>query len=87
MKKYIKTFITETATVTTKFDKCVFGRIAAMARQLGVSCTVIGNYNDDGGQEFAEDGAVSALLIGPASSVDELIYRLWETFEISEDVA
>lgn len=82
MKSYFKTY--GTTTLTTKFEADLFGRVAGAARALGVECIITSPMVDDE-QKF--EPMVQAALTGPENALDELIYQLWERYEISEDIA
>lgn len=82
MKTYFKTF--GETTLTTAFEAPLFGRVAGTARALGVDCIIATKMVDDEQQLMP---MVQACLTGTKEALDECLYQLWETFEVSEDVA
>lgn len=81
-KKYLKTF--GTSTITTNFPAPLFGQVAGTARALGCDCVIATDVVDDE-QQFTP--MVRAVLTGTDAALDELVYQLWEKWEISEDAA
>lgn len=76
-KKYYT--VKELSSLTEAFERHLFGTVAGIAKAVGVKAEIV-EFDDE-----AEDGYCRAILRGQSDlEIDEVFYRLWERFEITE---
>lgn len=82
MKNYFKTF--GTSTTTTAFETSMFGQVAGTARACGCDCVIVYKLDELDENDCGVPATCRAILTGTDEALDELIYQLWEKWEISE---
>lgn len=84
-KKYFKSF--GTSTTTTTFESSMFGLVAGTARACGCDCMIVYKLDELDENDWQVPVTCRAILTGTDAALDELIYRLWEKWGISEEAA